>query len=395
MSNTEYRVLLVEDNAVNALMVRKMLERVDNPRFQMSHADSLVKALDLLAAGGFDAALVDLNLPDSAGLETFLAIQRNAPGVAIVILSGCDDEALSMKAVELGAQDYLSKADLSSHELVRALQYGVIRSRKTVEERRTNQPTGSILAFLGSKGGVGLTTLACHTAREWKRQTGEDVLLTGIDRNAAGVAYLMKANSQYTLVDAAQNLHRLDADLWKAFVQDSEGVDVLAPAGAANVTGQIEPDRVRHVLRFARGVYPRIVLDLGVLDPLSLTLLEDANQVVVVASEDLPALWEAGRLLKRLTQLGIPGESIRFVLNLKKRRGGVSVGDLEKALGHPCFGSVGAALEEQEDSLAEGRFVDEKSPIRKDVARVVAKLLGKDAPEQPGGFRFSRLVRGQ
>jgi len=80
---SEYRVLLVEDNAVNALMVRTMLERVENPRFAVSHADSLVKALDVLAHGGFDAALVDLNLPDSAGLETFLAIQRNAAGLAI------------------------------------------------------------------------------------------------------------------------------------------------------------------------------------------------------------------------------------------------------------------------------------------------------------------------
>jgi CheY-like chemotaxis protein len=134
---SEYRVLLVEDNAVNALMVRTMLERVENPRFAVSHADSLVKALDVLAHGGFDAALVDLNLPDSAGLETFLAIQRNAAGLAIVVLSGVEDEALSMKAVERGAQDYLSKTALHSPELVRALQYGIIAA---ASRRRSGGP---------------------------------------------------------------------------------------------------------------------------------------------------------------------------------------------------------------------------------------------------------------
>jgi Flp pilus assembly CpaE family ATPase len=393
MSNSEYKVLLLEDNAVNALMVRKMLERVDSHKFEVAHADSLLKALDLLSHGSFDAALVDLNLPDSDGIETFLAIQRNAPGLAVVILSGIDDEALSMKAVELGAQDYLSKTALNAHELVRALQYGVIRSRKSAEPR--TQQAGSVLAILGSKGGVGVTTLACHLAREWKRQAGETVLVTGVDENAAGAAYLMKATSQYTLGDAAQNLHRLDGDLWKAYVFTApDGVDVLPPPGAATFTAQLEAERIRHVLRFARGSYQRVVLDLGVLNAVSLGLLEEATEVVVVASEDLPALWEAGRLLKRLTQLGIPAESIRFVLNQKKKRGGVPVAELEKALGYPVFGGVMAAGEEHDELMAQGRFVDEKSPIRKDVVKIVAKMLGKEAPDSGGGFSFSRLVRG-
>jgi Flp pilus assembly CpaE family ATPase len=391
---SEYRVLLVEDNAVNALMVRTMLERVENPRFAVSHADSLVKALDVLAHGGFDAALVDLNLPDSAGLETFLAIQRNAAGLAIVVLSGVEDEALSMKAVERGAQDYLSKTALHSPELVRALQYGIIRSRKQAEERRPSQ-TAAVVALLGSKGGVGVTTLACHMAREFKKQAPGEVLLAGIDANAEGVAYLMKAATQYTLADAAQNLHRLDADLWKAFVfACADGVEVLAPAGAAQLAPAPEADRVRHVLRFARGLYGRVVLDLGVPGPLSLTLLEDATEIVVVASENLPALREAGRLLHRLTELGIPRESLRFVLNFRKKRGGVPAADLEKALGYPLYGSVVAALEEEEEMLAEGRFADEKSPIRKDVAKIVAKLLGQEPDEPSGGFRLSRLVGG-
>lgn len=395
MANPDYGVLLVEDNAVNALMVRNMLERAENPRFEVSHAASLVTAMGMLATGHFDAALVDLNLPDSSGIETFLAIQRNAPGLAIVILSGSDDDALSMKAVELGAQDYLHKTDLKAQDVIRALQYGIIRSRKTVDERRPQQPVGSVLAFLGSKGGVGVTTLACHSARELERQTGERVLLLGVDPNTAGVGYLMKAPSQYTLADAAQNLHRLDADLWKGLVHSASGaVDILPPPGAAAAPAAVEPERVRHVLRFARGIYPRIVLDLGVLDTDSLNLLEDAGQIVVVASEDLPALWEATRLLKRLKELGVTAASIRLVLNQKKRRGGVPAADLEKALGHPVDSTVTAAPEEQEDALAEGRFVDEKSPIRKDVAKFVARLLGKDAPDQGGGFRFSRLVRG-
>jgi Flp pilus assembly CpaE family ATPase len=134
------------------------------------------------------------------------------------------------------------------------------------------------------------------------------------------------------------------------------------------------------------------VLDLGILEPLSLGLLEDISEIVVVAGEDLPSLWEAARLLKRLTQLGVAAENVRFVVNQKRRRRGVAVAELEKAMWFPIFASITAAWEEQEDLLAEGRFVDEKSQIGKDVAKFVAKLLGKEVPDQPSGFRLSRLV---
>jgi len=79
-------------------------------------------------------------------------------------------------------------------------------------------------------------------------------------------------------------------------------------------------------------------------------------------------------------------------VNQKRRRRGVAVAELEKAMWFPIFASITAAWEEQEDLLAEGRFVDEKSQIGKDVAKFVAKLLGKEVPDQPSGFRLSRLV---
>lgn len=392
MRNQECRVLLVEDNAVNALLVQKMLSSVENPVFRVTHADTLVKALELASRERFDVALVDLNLPDSNGLETFLAIQRTAPHLATVVLSGCDSDEIALKAVELGAQDYLPKQQVNASNLVRTLHYSVLRSRKHADDRPGH--SASVFAFLGSKGGVGTTTLACHMARELKRQTGEDVLLTGLDASAAGVGYLMKVSSQYTPGDAAQNLHRLDADLWKGMVSTTaDGVDVMPPAGAAQFTGQVENDQIHQAVRFARGQYKNVVLDLGVMNPLSLSMLEEATQVYVVASEELPALWEAGRVLGRMTQFGYGSDRLRLLVNFKKRRGGLSPAELEKALGHEVYATVAEARDEMEDQLADGRFIDVKSQVHKDMAKAVAKLLGKERPEPSGGFSLSRLVR--
>jgi pilus assembly protein CpaE len=394
MRDQECRVLLVEDNAVNALLVQKMLQSVENPVFRVTPADTLLKALELASTKRFDAALVDLNLPDSNGLETFLAIQRAAPSLAIVVLSSCEGDEIPLKAVELGAQDYLSKQQLNAADLVRTLHYSVIRSRKHADERPGQQPA-TVLGFLGSKGGVGTTTIACHVARELKRQTGEEVLLTGIDSNSAGVGYLMKSSLQYTLSDAAQNLHRLDANLWRGLVSTTaDGIDVMPPPGAAQFTGPVDNDQIHQVMRFARGQYKRMVLDLGVLNPLSLSLLEDAARVYVVANEELPALWEAGRLLARMTQLGYAADRLHLIVNMKKRRGGLSTGEMEKALGHEVHGAIAEARDEMDDLLADGRFIDVKSQVHKDAAKVVAKLLGKDLAEASGaGFSLARLCR--
>jgi Flp pilus assembly CpaE family ATPase len=394
MRNQECRVLLIEDNAVNALVVQKMVKSVESPVFRITHADSLLKALELSSRERFDVALVDLNLPDSHGLDTFLAIQRAVPGLAIVVLSGCENDELALQAVEHGAQDYLAKSRISAAELVRALHYSVIRSRKQIDE--SGQPGASVIGFLGSKGGVGTTTLACHAARELKRQTGEDVLLTGLDTATAGVSHLMLKNQhQYTLGDAAQNLHRLDGDLWKALVATTtDGIDVMPPPGAAQFTGVLEPDRVHQVVRFARGLYRHVVIDLGVLNPASLNLLDETARLFVVANEELPALWEAGRLLPRISQLGIPSERVHFVVNGKKRRGGLDLSELEKAFGREVYGTVAEAREETENLLADGRFVDVKSQVHKDTAKLVAKLLGKERPEAaPSGFSLARLCR--
>jgi two-component system cell cycle sensor histidine kinase/response regulator CckA len=136
MDVPDFKVLHVEDDRVNALIVGKMLETSESPTFEVLHADSLLKALDLLTQTRVDAAIVDLNLPDSSGIETFLTIQRNAPLLAVVVLSGDENQSLAMKAVELGAQDYLAKTDLKKNNLVRAVQYAILRGRKAAIDLR-------------------------------------------------------------------------------------------------------------------------------------------------------------------------------------------------------------------------------------------------------------------
>jgi glutamate dehydrogenase (NAD(P)+) len=121
------RVLVVEDSPTQAHQFCRILEKAG---FQVEQADRLAPALERLQAGGLDAVLLDLTLPDSEGLGTFHQVRGHtqAPPVPVVILTGLDDVKLGAKAVEAGAQAYLVKGELAPEALTRAVRYAIERT---------------------------------------------------------------------------------------------------------------------------------------------------------------------------------------------------------------------------------------------------------------------------
>ena len=128
------RVLLVEDNDDDALLIREALSATT---IEIERAERLSAALEQLPKAGLDAVLLDLSLPDAHGLDTIERLRGQAPGVPIVVLTGLDDEEAAVKAVERGAQDYLIKGQVDGHLLARALRYAIQRHRteETLKER--------------------------------------------------------------------------------------------------------------------------------------------------------------------------------------------------------------------------------------------------------------------
>jgi signal transduction histidine kinase len=126
MDHPETHVLLIEDNQGDADLVRLRLVE-GRSRVRVDCVQRLSDALQALGKETPSLVLLDLNLPDSQGSETFRKVLEAAPNVPVVVLSGQDDEALAMKAVHQGVQDYLVKGDISSKQLERAMRYAVER----------------------------------------------------------------------------------------------------------------------------------------------------------------------------------------------------------------------------------------------------------------------------
>ena len=121
------RVLVVEDNELDARSMVKALEANRETVFEVVRVAELGAAVELLDHADVDCILLDLSLPDSVGLVSVDVLSEQAPGCPIVVLTGLDDPDTALEAVERGAQDYLSKGRVDAESLGRSIRYAVAR----------------------------------------------------------------------------------------------------------------------------------------------------------------------------------------------------------------------------------------------------------------------------
>ncbi len=146
------RVLLVEDIESEAKLVVKNLRRVSGWRFIIEHFDRLVPALERAREGRFDVVLLDLNLPDGAGIEVCQRMHEAAPNTPVIVLTNQTSIELGTKALREGAQDYLIKREVDSTLLGRAIRYAIERNRAERALRESEQRYA--LAVAGANDGI-------------------------------------------------------------------------------------------------------------------------------------------------------------------------------------------------------------------------------------------------
>ena len=129
MAGKNIKVLLVEDNPGDVFLLQEFLKEVTTVVVDLMPVESLSEALNYLAKELFDVILLDLSLPDSQGLETFVIAHHEAKATPIIVLTGINDETLAIRAMQEGAQDYLVKGQVTGDLLVRSMRYAIERQR--------------------------------------------------------------------------------------------------------------------------------------------------------------------------------------------------------------------------------------------------------------------------
>ncbi|MEA1992239.1 MAG: ATP-binding protein [Thermodesulfobacteriota bacterium] len=187
------KVLLIEDNPGDARLIQEMVSGADGAAFDLEHVDRLSTGLKhIVAAGDIDLVLLDLGLPDSSGFDTFTIVQTQAPEVAIVVLTGLEDKTIENKALQAGAQDYLSKNQLDSNSLIRSMRYAIERKKA---ERRIEHLNSVLKAIRNVK-----QLIVAEKNRDSLLQKACDALIETRAYNAAWLGFLQDDETFATVV---------------------------------------------------------------------------------------------------------------------------------------------------------------------------------------------------
>src|SRR3990172_1340244 len=139
MAEQQMRVLLIEDNPADARLIQELLTEALGAALELQTADRLSAGLDRLAQGGIDVVLLDLSLPDSHGIDTFISLYAQVPDLPIVVLAEVDDEPMAARAAREGAQDYLLKGQVNDRGLRHVLHNAIERKRAEEAVRRSEE----------------------------------------------------------------------------------------------------------------------------------------------------------------------------------------------------------------------------------------------------------------
>lgn len=165
------RVLLVEDNPGDVRLIKEMLASPAyfGVTYQLSQVEILSVAVQMCSINPIDVILLDLNLPDSAGMETLQSLNGMFPQIPIIVLTGLNDAELTMQSVQHGAQDYVTKEECTSQLLTRVIHYAI--ERKRIEAQLKYLATHDFLTGLPNRA-LFYDRLGLATKRTIRKNTG-------------------------------------------------------------------------------------------------------------------------------------------------------------------------------------------------------------------------------
>ncbi|MGA2368000.1 MAG: PAS domain S-box protein [Dehalococcoidia bacterium] len=149
MNNHSLNILLVEDNPADARLIFELLKDGRGGRYELAHVDRFAKAKERLQQDMVDVVLLDLSLPDSHGLDTITGLNGHTEKMPIIVLTGLDDQALAVTALQAGAQDYLVKGQVDGDLLWRSMRYAIERKKAEEAQNASEEKYRSILEEMG------------------------------------------------------------------------------------------------------------------------------------------------------------------------------------------------------------------------------------------------------
>lgn len=276
-----------------------------------------------------DICLVDFDGNRRGASMAAERIHSSTPSTAIFAISSHSQPDCILEAMRSGCTEYLTKP-LEREQLVNAV--GRVGGRR---REKKDQTRAQVMAFIGSKGGCGVTTLVTQLGAILSKSFSRKSLVVDLHPDFGDAALYLKLNKpSYNFFELLENTHRLDADFLQSFLmQHSSGVDLIGAPEGSDSTREVLPGSLSQTFDFLRSKYEFILVDLPVgLNEKNLELMRYCDQIYLVTVAEVSAVRNVVRQLEYFGRADIPREKVRVVLNRYEKRNIIGDSQIEKVI---------------------------------------------------------------
>jgi pilus assembly protein CpaE len=268
---------------------------------------------DVVAQTNPDIGLVTMDRDPAKALELVAKLGAQSPDCAILVVSSSNDGQLILQAMRAGAKEFLTQP-VRIEDLLGAL--GRISDRRLGRGEKKSRGS-QVIAVAGATGGVGTTSIAVNLGCALAKDDRNSVALVDLDLCLGDADVFLDAIPDYTLVDVAQNVTRLDFALLKrSLTKHSSGLFLLPRPVQLEDISLIAPDDLQRVIGLMKATFTHLVLDLSKsYSPVDMVALQAANDVLLVTQLDLPCLRNVVRLMMSFNEMPGMAEKVRIVVN--------------------------------------------------------------------------------
>ena len=323
----------VRDNLLNIPDSRVVAE------FQEVAANLYVRVLQELERHSHAGLIVDVSADPDSGFKALERVKQAVPGLYVIASHFMADGETVIAAMRAGANEFLLQP-------IKRLEFRDAMSRFERAPRLAGSAVesklGKIYTFLGAKGGVGNTALAVNFA-SILAQRKHSTVIVDLDWVASDVAMQVGAAPQYTLMEVAENLNKLDQALFEGFVtRDPLGFFLVGPPDSLEHRGYMSENMFREFATFLIEKYDSVVIDAGknINDEVVAAACQVSTAIFLVLNQDFPSLRNAQRYVTALGRIGVSQEQIRIIVNQYSKKPGpdrTTLEQVQQTLGQPVF----------------------------------------------------------
>jgi len=351
--------------AFHDLSVRLLFELAEVPSDWQAFQDRLDRVRP-------DVVLLDITRLQEPLDQVVARIRSSAGRPAVFALHNTAEPASILEAMRAGATEFLYPP---FHEPLKVALERLGRTREKSEE--SSKKGGKTIGFLSAKGGCGATTLACHVAVELARQVNTKTLLADLDFQTGLIGFLAKTKSAYSVVDAVNNIRRLDHSYWQALISNGIPNLEIITAPTAPASKDVPSGPVKQVVAFMKTEYDWSVLDLGRnLSPTTLSVLDVVDEMYLVSTTEVPALHQAKQIISFLFDSGYPRENLRLVLNRVPKRMEVTIDEIGEMLGVDVFATVDDEYQALQEAYSNGKLLSGGPHLDRCIQELTSKITG-------------------